>query len=97
MKKEYDCRTCAACCKGFQLFVCSNEYYKKYGVLYEMRGLSFIKKDGKYQCMTEPCRNLKINDGLHSCLIQATKPRACVDFKPGSKSCIEARRLKGVV
>jgi hypothetical protein len=92
--ENYDCRTCGACCLGFPLFDCSEDYYKKYGILYELRGLYFLQKENTYHCMTESCKYLTYKNGSYTCDIQEDKPEVCRKAKPGDKICLEARKFK---
>jgi hypothetical protein len=91
---EFDCRTCGACCLGFPVFECAEEYFKKYDVLFQLRGLVWKQKDNKYYCMTQPCRHLQFKEGVYSCLIQDSKPEVCKIAKPGDETCLDARKFK---
>lgn len=92
--EKYDCRTCGACCMGCKVFECNTDYYKKYGILFEMRELYFMKREGKIYCMSQPCKHLDYKEGIYSCLIEDTKPDVCKQAKPGEKICLEARKFK---
>lgn len=87
----FNCRTCGCCCMGFPLFACTEEAYKKYGKLYEYRGLTAVRRGPLYVFITEPCEHLEYKDGIYTCLIQDHKPELCVKDQPGGKTCLEAR------
>jgi len=91
--ENFNCRTCGACCQGLPLFACNEEQYNRFGMLYEYRGLTAVRRGPYYVFITEPCRHLSYENGMYTCLIQDHKPLLCASDRPGGRTCHEARNF----
>jgi Fe-S-cluster containining protein len=99
-----DCRTCGACCVGgvddghyadvtSKDVVQMSPHVRRRLVSLRAAGSTYLATPTRMATFGATCAFLRGTAAKRcSCSIYATRPKVCVDFRPGSVQCREARR-----
>ena len=92
---EFDCQKCGACCSykwSWPVLKRDRSDARDIPDWMQRKDYPLMKTDRGGRCVA--LRG--IVGSMVSCAVYGSRPKACVEFKPGSALCLEARAAKGI-